>query len=276
MLGSHVGTSVVDRHIFYNNSAFDDNDPDPSAADDNAIATDKMPLLPADSIPATFDNYTSYSRGINGIMIDFVGLRVGYTPVAADFEFKVGNNNDQSSWTDAPNPTGIAVREGEGTGGSDRVTIVWEDNAIVNQWLQVTVKTGTQIGLDGEDVFCLGNAVAEAGNSTIDAKVTVVDLLLARNNPRSLFDNIDATFPFDYDRNREVNATDVLLARNHQTSFFNDLELIDLSATAVEAQQVPMAGLVWFFDYDQATARRPVEKAASATAVDKLLATYWP
>ena len=39
-------TEVVARHVFYNNSAFDSRSAAASAADDNAIATDKAALLP--------------------------------------------------------------------------------------------------------------------------------------------------------------------------------------------------------------------------------------
>ena len=52
--------------------SFDGNDPAANAADDAAIATDKTALLPGQT--ATFANYTSYSRGINGIMVDIAGL----------------------------------------------------------------------------------------------------------------------------------------------------------------------------------------------------------
>ena len=39
--------------------------------DDAAIATDKTALLPGET--ASLANYTSYSRGINGIMVDLIG-----------------------------------------------------------------------------------------------------------------------------------------------------------------------------------------------------------
>ena len=55
------------RFIFYNNSAWD-GDAGASADDDKAIAPDKVPLF--DGSNAIFANYTSYSRGINGIMTD--------------------------------------------------------------------------------------------------------------------------------------------------------------------------------------------------------------
>ncbi|HZN66142.1 MAG TPA: hypothetical protein VFB66_12680, partial [Tepidisphaeraceae bacterium] len=45
-LGQTPPAGVVDRHVFYNNSFFDNDDPAASAADDLAVAPDKDPLLP--------------------------------------------------------------------------------------------------------------------------------------------------------------------------------------------------------------------------------------
>jgi len=78
--------SVVGRYIFYNQSAFDGNNPPPTS-----WTMERSPRLPRDSnwdqpfkelgkqalLPgqtATFLNYTSYSLGINGIMVDVAGL----------------------------------------------------------------------------------------------------------------------------------------------------------------------------------------------------------
>src|SRR5574340_1755426 len=128
---------VIGRYVFYNNSVFDGNDPAPNASDDRAIAPDKTALLPGQT--ARFANYTSYSRGINGIMIDVAG---GLSPSAPprglaldDFIFRVGNSDDPNTWALAPRPSSITVRRGEGAHGSDRVTIVWPDGAIQKQWL---------------------------------------------------------------------------------------------------------------------------------------------
>ena len=71
--------TIAGRHIFYNDSAFDANDPAPGPADDWAVAPDKTALLPDQT--ATFDNYTSYSRGINGVMIDIANLPEPLAPL---------------------------------------------------------------------------------------------------------------------------------------------------------------------------------------------------
>jgi len=222
--GNRPETKIADRHVFYNHSAFDGNDDEANAADDDAIAVDKEALLPGEG--ATFAHYTSFSRGINGVMVDlFHATRI---PTAADFLFRVGNNNDPATWTPPAAPASVIVRAGAGTGGSDRATIIFEDAAIKNQWLEVTV-LAEDLGLDHNDVFYFGNAVGESGNSPTNAQVTVIDMLLARNNPRSLINPAAVDFGCDYNRDARVNATDVLLARNNPTGFQSTLKLINLS-----------------------------------------------
>ncbi len=95
--------------------------------DDLAIARDKEPLLPGQS--ASFANYTSYAQGINGIMFDLVGRRAAVElDLARDFRFRAGNSSDPSDWVPAPAPQGVSVRRGAGIDGSDRITLVWEDD----------------------------------------------------------------------------------------------------------------------------------------------------
>jgi len=148
---------VVGRHVFYNNSALDGNDPGASGADDGAIDTGKIALLPGET--AASANATDYWRGINGLMVDIDAL--GGAPVAGDFAFSVNAPGDPDNWVPAPAPTSITVRRGEGTGQSDRVTIIWADNAIENQWVRVTVLANDNTGLAGDDVFSFGNSIAD-------------------------------------------------------------------------------------------------------------------
>jgi hypothetical protein len=211
--------------VFYNNSAWDANDPGANSNDDNAIAPDKIALLPGGV--ASFANYTSYSRGINGIMVDIAGL--AGTPTTDDFLFNVGNDNSPAGWASAPAPSIIAVRPGAGTGGSDRVTIIWPDNAIQKQWLQVTILATANSGLAAPDIFYFGNAMGESGDSPTDAKVTPADELLTRVNERTLLNPAPIDFPYDFDRDKRVGPADELIARVNQTTSLNALNLIDLS-----------------------------------------------
>jgi hypothetical protein len=211
----------VSRFIFYNNSKFDGNTPSASDLDDDAIPSNKSVLLPGAT--ATFSNFTSYSRGINGIMVDISS--VPETVSSDDFIFRVGNDNNPSGWASAPAPSSVTLRHGAGLLGSDRITLIWPDGAIQKQWLQVTVKAAPGTMLLKEDVFYVGNAVGECGNSPLDAKVNATDEILARNNQRSN-GQAPITFAYDYDRDSKVNATDQIIARNNVTSSVTALKLI--------------------------------------------------
>jgi len=269
---------IVDRHVFYNTSSFDGNNHEANAADDEAIATDKDALLPGGT--ATFANYTSYSRGINGIMVDMDHL--AGTPTPADFETMVGNDDDPSGWAPGPAPIAVAVREDAGTDGSDRVTLIFADNAIEKEWVQVTVLATPNTGLEDPDVFYFGNAIGETGNSTEFAFVSVTDELGARNHPHIAFINpAEIDDRFDFDRNKSVTATDQIIARNNATHVFTDLNLITVPAAADAAlAEVASAvdDLAWLNDLaaDGATDGSGETGHATESAVDELLAAYWP
>ena len=162
--------------MFYNNSRFDGNNAGLGAADDGAIASNKTALRPGGG-RSTLANVSSYSRGINGVMVDMVGL--AGTPTAADFGFRVGRGADLTAWTAGPAPFEVMVRAGAGAGGSDRVTLRWLDSTVRNQWLEVTVKAGGQTGLAAGDVFYFGSVVGEIVDSGA-LMVNSSDVLSAR------------------------------------------------------------------------------------------------
>ena len=116
-----IAGSVVGRRLFYNQSRFDGNDAAANAADDAAIATDKIALLPGGT--SSFANYTSYNRGINGLMIDIAGLPPALL-TAGDFSFQVGNSSTSASGVRWPRADRFRAT-GAGVGGSSRVTLVW-------------------------------------------------------------------------------------------------------------------------------------------------------
>ncbi|REK08280.1 MAG: hypothetical protein DWQ37_20785 [Planctomycetota bacterium] len=212
-----ISGGVVGRHVVYNNSSFDGFSPGATAQDDAAIATGKSAYLPG-SGPATFDNMTSYRHGINGVMID-IASPPG-TLSLADFSFRVGATNAPDTWAQAPSPTELLVRPGAGTGGSDRVEIIWPDAAIKNTWLEVTVEgndaTGgfnTNTGLAESDVFYFGNRIGDTGTGTAILAVTsAIDELNTRAN---IGIGSDINNVFDFDRNGIVNAVDPIVARNN-------------------------------------------------------------
>ena len=241
-----INSTIAGRSIFYNRSAWDwdiagdsnhngQYDPgEDGTNDDAAMASDKVALLPGGK--ATFANYTSYSRGINGIMIDIAGLPG--TLSATDFIFKVGNTNDPTTWATVAAPVNVSVRSQAGVDGSDRVVLTWADNAITKKWLQVTVKSdanGGHAGLARDDVFYFGNAIGECGNNVSDALVNATDQLGPRDNPHGLTNLAPIDDRFDYNRDRLVDALDMAIAQANQTSPLTALRLIAAPAFKVQS-----------------------------------------
>lgn len=223
--------SVVGRYVFYNHSTWDGNNGLLTVNDDMAIATDKAALLPGQT--ATFTNYTSYSLGLNGVMVDVSRLANVSALSAADFELRVGNSADPSVWAAAPAPTTVAVRAGAGVGGSHRVAIAWSNNAIQNQWLRIKVKPTATTGLIAEDVFYFGNAIGETGNDPANAFVNAFDAGLVRDHFQSSFPipaGIDN--PYDINRDMQVNAFDLGLVRDHFAGFGSALTLFTAPLTS--------------------------------------------
>jgi hypothetical protein len=234
---------VVARQLFYNNSRYDGNNAAATATDDNAIATDKSAYLPG-SGAATFANVSSYSKGINGVMVDIAGSHPNMT--AADFIFRVGNNNSPSGWATANAPTSVSVRAGAGVDGSDRVEIIWSSGAPIKQWLQMIVKVNANTGLAqmagfpaGQgDVFFFGNAVGDSGlgDSASNATVNSTDEDAARTHPQSLGNNLPITNIYDFSRDGKVNAVDQLIARLNGTNNATALKFLNVGSPPAAPQ----------------------------------------
>ncbi|MEN6450965.1 MAG: FG-GAP-like repeat-containing protein [Thermoguttaceae bacterium] len=210
--------TIAGRHVFYNNSYYDGNNAAADVQDDNAIATDKTALLPGQK--AAFANYTSYSRGLNGVMVDIADAIGPIT--ASDFEFKVGNNSDPSTWTTAPAP-GVTYRTLPN--GSIRVTLIWADNAIQKEWLQVKVLATAGTDLAAPDVFYFGNAVGESGDSTGNAWVNATDAVAVGSHIQ-VSPRVGVTNRYDYNRDGRVNATDAVLVGGNVAIGPNALQLV--------------------------------------------------
>ena len=105
---STAASVVVSRLLFYNDSRYDGNTPGIAAADDLAVAIDKTAYI--GGAAATFANISSYSNGINGIVIDISGSHPSIT--ADDFSFRIGNDNSPQTWLAAPPPAAVSVRAG--------------------------------------------------------------------------------------------------------------------------------------------------------------------
>lgn len=229
-----LSATILGRYVFYGGSAFD-----AGSSVASAIAPDKAPLLPGGA--ASFANYTSYSRGINGIAIDVVNWPT--TPVAADFTLSTGNNTNPAGWSVLSQPVTYSIQRGVGVGGSDRVVLRLPDNAVRNAWLQVTVNPTADTGLSSSDTFYFGNAVADDGHNLSTTVVDSSNQTAASSdlhtfvNPASLYDK------YDFNRDGRVDATDQVIARYSVNTVASALRLITAPAAPDPGTTGNFAGL---------------------------------
>ena len=201
-----AAASVLSMRPFYNNSRFDGFDPAANGADDAAVAPGKSGRLPA--LESSFANVTSYSRGLNGVMIDVAQLPASGAPSADDFVFRTGGVSDRNAWSMAPPPGSITVRRGAGQSGSDRISLVWPDGAIRNTWLQITVLPTADTGLSSPAIAYLGNVPGASS----EPAVTAQDVLRTRRARSAL---VALNHPNDFNRDGRVNVLDGKVARGN-------------------------------------------------------------
>jgi ELWxxDGT repeat protein len=223
-------STVVARHVYYNNSVFDGNAD--GTADVAAIATDKQALLPRQS--SSFANVTSYNKGINGIMVDVRGLSPDANLTADDFVIRSGAGPSASDLAAGPSSPAVAVWRGKGDGGSDRVTLVWPEGAVKNKWVEVTVKANDHTGLAAPDVFYFGNLVGETGDSLTPTKVSSADLAGVK---RVLNTNAGPDSRYDINRDGKVNALDLGIVRAALFQQLAPIAVPILGATAPAAME---------------------------------------
>ena len=203
---------VVGRWAFYNRTGFDGTVSFADSSDDNAMDRNKRALLPGERSSGV--NYTTHSRGITGLFVDMTNLAHGAVLTAADFVFRAGTSANPATWSFAPGPTSVAVRRGAGVGGSDRVTLVWPDNAIRNKWLQVTVAANARTGLAAPDVFYFGHLAYDSGDTPVGAAAAVIDVRDEAAVRRRVSRNfVNAGSPFDFNKDGVVTAADAMLTR---------------------------------------------------------------
>lgn len=213
---------VVGRWLFYNESkwAHDGND--------SAIAIDKEALF--DGEKASFSNYSSFDRGINGLMVDVLGF--SGMPTLRDFSVTNGKTNDTEQWEKGPLPSGVQVRRGAGISGSDRVELIWPSGSITNTWLRIEVLSDSITGLLNPDVFYFGSVVGDTGDSPVHTLVNSTDLIRIR---RAYTVGVaPITSPYDINRDGKINSSDTLTTRlNLKVSPLNQVPLLNLTENGV-------------------------------------------
>lgn len=195
---SRVAPAVLGRHIYYNNSVYDGNTPAVTAADAAAVAPDKRAALPGQA--ASFANVTSYTRGINGMVLDLAADITNWT-----LRFTAGRSGDPAAWPTALAPTSVVPQPQPD--GTTRLFITWADGAIVDQWLQGTIDLFAGTTLVDTDVFRFGNLVGDAGAGAA-ISVSPADLVRTRNALGTSRVAIDS--PFDFNRDGRIDAADLV------------------------------------------------------------------
>ena len=194
--------TVAGRHLFYNRSIYDNNDPLPNAADDAAVDATRTALLPG--VAPGPANVTAYTRGINGVMIDIANPPPNATSNIGlnDVSVRTTSPTAPNTWSAGPAPSSVSVRPGPA--GTARVTLLWPDGAIVNRWLEVTLLGNTDTGLTAPDVFWFGNLIGDAdGNRTVN----LADFGAVRGDFNASNLSI-AAGRSDFNRDRTVNLAD--------------------------------------------------------------------
>jgi len=214
----NVATSgVVNRQVFYNrstSSVFGNGSGNPTAAIDSS----KSALLLGGT--ASFNNYTNYSRGLNGLIVDIAGL---VSATSADFQFATWNGISATGFAATGATPTISVLPGAGASGASRVKIEFPDNSIRNTWLRVTVLANVNTALTNNDVFYFGNAVGDVnvGNLAgpqVTVRTNEADTTAVRKNQSLNANSAGIANVFDVNKDGRVNAIDTAIVRQSQTS----------------------------------------------------------
>jgi len=129
---------------------------------DLTVATSIVPLA-LGGTPGP-SNYTLFSQGLRGLVMDVSTLANPGSLSAADFEFHVAGFSpttvppDGGAWSPAPTPSSISVQVGAGVGGADRITVIWPSGAIQRKWLRLRVLPTANTGLAVSDMSYFGTA----------------------------------------------------------------------------------------------------------------------
>ncbi len=258
-LAGSMPAGVVARKVFYHDSYYDTPSGSPAVGcdahinggqpcnEDSAIAADKQALLPGGGT-ATFANYISYSKGINGIIIDIAERGPACGPITAgDFIFTNTGRDGPGMigihpFADVPAavPASVITRTGEGVNGSDRVVITWDNpNGATGQdaqgspvpwpndknaWLKIDVLDNGNTCVADTFYFGIAQGEGNIGNMASVFPVSAGDQTATRDcamqgagacgssltNPRPVTD------PLDYDRNGVISqAADFEVARQN-------------------------------------------------------------
>ncbi len=214
--------SIAGRQVFYNNASgfgTSGTNNSPLVNPTNAIDSSKSALLPGET--TTLANFTNYSRGLNGIVIDLTRTLNLSAIDASSFQFATWTNftsttPDFQSITPAVT---VSTFAGGGTGGADRVKLVFADRAIENSWLRITVLADANTGLTSNDVFYFGNARFDVTPITAFPAQVAINVLDTNSvRARQSTSAVPISNSFDVDKSGFVNVLDTNATRAAQGS----------------------------------------------------------
>lgn len=163
----------------------------------------------------SFNNLTNTAQGINGVVLDIVGLANPANLNASDFVFQVSpqgafqeSANPPAAWSPGPVPSSISVTPGTPA----RLTILWPNQSVMNRWLRVTLKTTPNTGLLEDQVYYLGHLLGETtGTSNGILTIAFADITPIRS---AVGQNVDASSVSDIDKNGTVSFSDISSMRS--------------------------------------------------------------
>jgi len=226
---------VLNRKLFYNRSLstfFGDGSGNPI----NAIDDSKVALLPGQL--TSFANYTNVANGINGLIVDVDGRT---TFSAADFQFATWDGIAGGGFVAATATPIVSAISGGGLGGSARIKIEFDNAAVRNTWLRVTVLANLNTDLASDDVFYFGNAVGDLGIGNVGDPILVrtnaTDTSVVRQNQSTGLNSVGITSIYDFNKDGRVNATDTSIVRQNQASSI--IQYFTSSSSFLAADSVP-------------------------------------
>jgi hypothetical protein len=269
-------STIATRGLYYNGAA---------GSSASTSLSDKVALLPGQS--STFANYTNYSLGLNGFVIDVVGLPSITTDaqMAASLQFANWNGLDVAGFVALPGnavPT-VTIVAGGGTGGSARVRLTFPTNTVQNTWLRATVLANTNTGLSANDVFYFGNVIGDLdfGNTATRLRVNGQDAALILANQSPAANSASVGNIYDLDRNGRVNGQDyaILLANQQAAGIVAPITAPSArsaasasrsSGSAIDSNQIAMQLLS---DTDQGKKRR--KESMTHEDLDLYFSSVW-
>ncbi len=259
--------SIVNRQVFYNNAT--GTNLSSAGAATNAIDTSKSALR-TPGAASTFANYTNYSRGLNGMIVDINSLPATTTDsqILASLQFAQWNGIEAVGFTALPGaatPT-ATIFPGSGLGGSARVKITFPDNALQNIWLRVTVVENASTALASNDVFYFGNVIGELnfGNTSTRLRVNGQDTNQILLNQSPTANSATVTNIFDLNRDGRVNGQDTnILLTNQQAGGIvapiavpTAVPLLAPSSVTARSSDAAFVDMSWLEPLERSTTRR--------------------